>query len=98
MWDNYLSAGPSCGVTAPVVEPADADAQVAVDPAQESGDLHLGDADVLGYLTLGQAAQEPQLQDAAVSLAEPEDERLQGDAGLRQVRRTSPWSVVLGPA
>src|SRR4051812_1926406 len=38
-----------CGVTTAVVEPADAEAQVAVDPAQKPGDLHLRDADVLGY-------------------------------------------------
>src|SRR3954452_8563727 len=44
---------------------------VAEDAGEQPGDLHLGDPQVLGDLALGQSLEEPQLQDAPITLTQP---------------------------
>src|SRR6266545_3652075 len=45
---------------------------------QQARDVHLGDAQPGGDLRLGHAAEEPQVQDAALALGQPGDQRPEG--------------------
>ena len=58
-------------------------AQVTEDAGQKTGHLHLGHADVVGDLPLGQSLEEPELKDVAVASAQSTYEGRQRDACLR---------------